>query len=323
MHFHRWLHLLTIAGALLAHGVAAQPFPNKPIRLVVPYPPGGGTDVTARVIAAPLSASLGQSVIIDNRPGASGLIGTDFVAMSEPDGYALLMFADINTIAPALYPQAKSDPVSDFAPIAQLAIGPLVIFATPALAINSFQDLVKYARERPDALSYASPGNGSAQHLAMERLKLDANIKITHIPYKGGAQAITDVIGGQVPLGIIGLSAALPHIQAGKVKAIAVTSSVRSPLLPQVPTIAESGFSGFEAVQWFGIVAPARTPGAVIAFLHTEFVKALRDPTVVRRLSELGLALTPEKSVAEFGAFISLDTKRWPAIVRTVGIKAD
>lgn len=311
--------LLTLA----CWGAAAQDFPAKAIRLVVPYPPGGGTDVTARLVATPAAAALGQSIIVDNRPGASGLVGTDLVAAAQPDGYTLLLFADANTIAPALYPQAKNDPVTGFVPIAQLAIGPLVIFAHPSVPVTSVNELIQYARTRSDGLSYASPGNGTAQHLAMERFKLEAKIKILHVPYKGGGQAITDVVGGQVPLGILGLSAALPHIRAGKIKAIAVTDAVRSSLLPDVPTVAEAAIPGFEAVQWFGIVAPARTPRPIVERLHAEFTKALRDPAVISRLQDLGLKPTPDKTAEEFATFIREDARRWPAIVQAVGVKLD
>lgn len=318
----RFRHLLLVS-LLISSATVAQPFPSKPIKLVVPYPPGGGTDATARAIAVPVGAALGQPMVIENRPGASGLLGTDLVADSAPDGYTLLLFADANTIAPALYPKVNHDPVTDFEPVAQLAIGPLVIFANPAVPVSSIKELIQYARSNADALSYASPGNGTAQHLAMERLKLEGKIKMLHVPYKGGGQAIIDVIGGQVPLGILGLSAALPHLRAGKIKAIAITDTTRSPLLPDVPTVAEAGVAGFEAVQWFGIVAPAKTPKPIVARLHAEFARALRDPTIASRLTDLGLKTTPDKSEAEFAAFIRDDAKRWPKLIQTIGIKLE
>jgi len=323
MFMQKTLRHLGLLFILACCGAAAQEFPSKTIRLIVPYPPGGGTDVTARLVALPAAAALGQPIIIDNRPGASGMVGTDLVAAAPPDGYTLLLFADANTIAPALYPQVKNDPVTSFVPIAQLAIGPLVIFAHPDVPITSMKDLMQYVRTRPDGLSYASPGNGTAQHLAMERLKLEASLKILHVPYKGGGQAITDVLGGQVPLGILGLSAALPHIRAGKLRAIAVTDAVRSSLLPDVPTIAEAAIPGFQAVQWFGIVAPAGTPRAIVERLHTEFTKALRDPAVISRLQDLGLKPTPNNTTEQFATFIREDARRWPAIVRAVGVKLD
>lgn len=303
--------------------IIAASYPIKPIQMVVPYPPGGGTDATARAIAVPVGLALGHSIVIENRPGASGMVGTDLVASAPPDGYTLLMFADTNTIVPALSTSVKHDPTKAFQPIAQLAIGPLVIFAHPSLPADSIQALVKLARDKPGILSYASAGNGSAQHLAMERLKLETNIKIEHVPYKGGGQAVIDVIGGQVPLGILGLSAALPHIRSGKLKALAVTDSVRASLLPDIPTIAETVVPGFQAVQWFGVVAPSGTPAAIVERLHTEFVKALKIADVEKRLNELGLKSTPERSVDDFTRFIREDAARWPPIVKAAGVKMD
>jgi len=315
--------MVVLCACMATFAAAAQTFPTKPIRLVVPYPPGGGTDATARVLALSAGASLGQPIVVENRPGASGMLGTDLAAAAPADGYTLLMFADTNTIIPSLSANVKSDPVKSFQPIAQVAIGPLVIFANPGLPVDSLTAMVRMAKEKPGSLSYASSGNGSAQHLAMERLKLEAGITIEHVPYKGGGQAVIDVMGGSVPIGILGLSAVIPHIRAGKLKALAITDSTRSSLLPDVPTVAEALLPGFEAVQWFGIVAPAGTPAPIVAQLHAEFTKALRDPEVARRLADLGLKTTPERSPVEFARFIERDYARWPPIIRAVGVKID
>lgn len=315
--------LIALAVAMMSAVARADAWPDRPIRLVVPYPPGGGTDATARIVSAPIAQALGQPLVIENRPGASGLVGTDFVAASAPDGYTILMFADTNTIAPALYAKVMSDPVKDFAPIVQIAIGPLVIFANPTVPVNSIQELIEYARKQPGKLSYASPGNGSAQHMAMERLKLETGIKIQHVPYKGGGQAITDVIGGHVQLGVLGLSAVLPYIKSGKIKPLGITDLRRSALLPNVPTIAESAVPQFQAIQWFGIVAPAKTPPDIVAKLYSAFQKALKEPAVDQRLGELGLTVTPDRSTADFARFIRDDVARWPGIVKAVGVKLD
>ena len=323
MNLSSRLRLVLVLVALICSTAQAETYPTKPIRLVVPYPPGGGTDAVARVVTTPMTGSLGQPLVIENRPGASGLVGTDFAGAADPDGYTLLMFADANTIAPALYAHVNHDPVRDFVPVAELATGPLLIFATRSAPFDTMPELITYARSHPGMLSYASPGNGTAQHLAMERLKMEGAINVLHVPYKGGGQAITDVIAGRVPLGILGLSAALQHVRSGAIKPIAITDSSRSPLLPDVPTVSEAGLPGFEAVQWMGIVAPAKTPKAIVDLLHDAFAKALRDPVVAGRIKDLGLKATPERSSEDFAAFIRDDAKRWPAVVKAVGVKLD
>ncbi|MBA3504206.1 MAG: tripartite tricarboxylate transporter substrate binding protein [Betaproteobacteria bacterium] len=317
------LTAVTLATSLIAMGLEAQEFPSKPLHLVVPYPPGGGTDATARTLAVPLSASLKQSVVVENRAGSSGMIGTDFVAKAAPDGYTLVVFTDTNTIAPALYSNLTHDPIKDFEPIAQLGFGPLVIFAHPSLSVASLPELIEYARLNPALLSYASPGNGSAQHLAFEMLKLATKIDVKHIPYKGGGQALNDVVAGHVPLGILGLSAALPQIKLGRIKPLAVTGRSRSLALPQVTTVAETAVPNFEAVQWFAIMAPRGTPSGIVGRLHSEISKALREPAVQDRMASLGLETTPERTPKELATFLSDDLRRWPPIVKSAGIKLD
>ena len=316
--------LAVIAALLLPLAASSQEFPGKPIRIIVPFPPGGVMDVTTRTVAAPLGDALGQSILIENRPGGGGNIGTDSVARAAPDGYTLLVVGDHNTIAPALYSKLTYDIVKDFAPITNLVVGSHVLVAHSSLPINSVKELIEQARKRPGELSYASPGSGTAQHLGGEMFKAMAGgLQITHIPYKGGGQAISDVVGGQVKLGVLGLAPVLPHLKSGKLKALGVTGKRRVAILPDVPTIAESGLPGFETVQWYGVVAPAGTPSAVISKLYAELVKAVRRPAVVERLAAVGMEVMPSASPAEFASFIREDVTKWPAVVKTAGAKVD
>jgi tripartite-type tricarboxylate transporter receptor subunit TctC len=315
--------LSAIAAAAVTFAAAAQDFPSKPIRLIAPFPPGGVLDVSARAVAAPLQESIGQSVIVENRPGSGGNIGTDSVARAAPDGYTLLVMGDHNTIAPALYSKLSYDIVKDFAPITNLVVGSHVLVAHASLPIGSVKELIEQAKKRPGELSYASPGNGTAQHLGAEMLKVMAGVDIAHIPYKGGGQAIGDVVGGQVKLGMLGLAPVLPHLKSGKLKALGVTGRKRVAVLPDVPTIAESGLPGFETIQWYGIAAPAGTPPAVIQKLHAELVKAVRQPAVVERLAAVGMEVAPSASPADFARFIREDMGKWPAVVKTAGAKVD
>jgi len=302
----------------------AQDFPNRPIRMIVPFPPGGVMDVTTRAVAAPLQESLGQSVLIENRAGGGGNIGTEVVARSAPDGYTLLVIGDHTTIAPALYSHLSYDFLKDFAPITNLVTGSHVLVAHSSLAINNVQQLIAEAKKHPGQLSYASPGSGTAQHLGAEMLKTMAGgLEITHIPYKGGGQAITDVVAGQVKLGMLGLAPALPHIKSGKLKALGVTGTKRVAVLPDVPTIAESGLPGFVTLQWYGVAAPAGTPQPVIRKLYAELVKALQHPATVERLTAVGMEVAPSASPAEYAAFIREDMAKWPAVVKSAGARVD
>lgn len=310
--------------ALLPLSLHAQEYPTKSIRLVVPFAPGGVMDLTARSIAAPLGEQLGQSVVVDNRPGGGGNIGADAVAKSPADGYTLMVLGDNNTIAPALYAKLNHDVVKDFAPIANLVTGSHILVAHPSLAVNGIRELVDYAKKHPKELSYASPGNGTAQHLGAELFKAMAgNLDITHIPYKGGGQAIGDIVGGQVKLGMLGLAPAIPHLKAGKLKALGVTGKKRVGILPDVPTIADQGLPDFETLQWYGIVAPAGTPAAIIARLHAELLKAARSPVFVERLSAAGMDVVPSPRPEDFARFIRDDLPKWPAVVKAAGARVD
>jgi tripartite-type tricarboxylate transporter receptor subunit TctC len=315
--------LLCALAGLLPAVASAQAYPSKPVRLVVPYPPGGVVDVTTRAIALPLTEGLGQQIVVENRPGGGGNIATDFVARAAPDGYTLLIFADTNTIAPSLYPKLNHDPVKDFAPITMLAAGSHILVAHPSVPAGNLKELIALAKQKPGALAYASPGNGTAQHLGTEMLKTMAGINLTHVPYKGGGQAISDVVGGQVPLGMLGLAPALPHIKSGRLKAIAVTGRKRTPVLPEVPTMIESGLPGFSTTLWLGAVAPAGTPAPVIQKLHAEFVKAAHNPAVIERLAAVGLEPATNATPQEFAALIREEIARWTPIVKASGAKPD
>ena len=307
--------------ALLSIGAYAQQFPvkGKPINLVVTFAAGGAMDLTARSMAAVMTESFGQ-VIVENRTGGGGLIGTDYVARAAPDGYTLLMFADVNVIAPAVYPKLNHDPIKDFAPITNTILGTHLILAHPSVKANTLKELIELAKREPGKLTFGSPGTATPQHLAGELFKQQAGgLDIQHVPYRGGGQLITDLVGGQIPLGMLGLPPSLPHIKAGKLKAFAVTARKRSPSLPDVPTVEEAGLPGYETVQWFGPVAPAGTPRPVIERLHAEFTKALRNPVVVERLGAAGLEVAPSASPEAYAAFIRAEYERWPAIVKAAG----
>lgn len=306
---------------LTAHG---QEYPTKPVRLIVPFAPGGVMDLTARSIASPLGEALGQAVVVENRPGGGGNIGTDAVAQAAPDGYTLLMAGDNNSIAPALYAKLNHDVMRDFAPISNLVTGAHIFVAPLSLPASSIRELAALAKARPGALSYASPGNGTAQHLGGEMFKLMAGgLQITHIPYKGGGQAIGDVVGGQVSFGVLGLAPVIPHLKGGKLKALGVTGKRRVAILPDVPTIAESGVPNFETLQWYGVVAPAATPAPIIARLHAELLKAARTQAFVDRLTAAGMDVVTSPQPEDYQRFIRDDMAKWPSVVKAAGARVD
>jgi tripartite-type tricarboxylate transporter receptor subunit TctC len=268
-----------------------------------------------------MSENIGQQVIVENRTGAGGLVGTDYVARAAPDGYTVLMYADANAIAPAIYKKLNHDPVKDFAPITNTILGTHIIVAHPSVKADTLKELIALVKGGAK-LSFGSPGTGTPQHLAGELFKQQAGkLDITHVPYRGGGQLIIDLVSGQVPLGLIGLPPTLPHIKAGKLKVLAVTARTRSRSLPDVPTVEEAGLPGYETIQWFGPVAPAGTPEPVISTLYGHFVKALKHPTVVERLTKAGLDVAPSASPKAYGEFIRAEVARWPAIVKAAGIK--
>ncbi len=307
--------------AFTAACAAAQGYPAKPVRFVVPYAPGGSTDTLARTIGVKLTDLLGQQVVVDNRPGASGNIGMDIVAHALPDGYTIVLGYIANlAIDPSLYAKMPYDPVRDFAPITELASSPNVLVAHPSVPVTSFKDLLVKAKQ--GQFNFASAGVGSVGHLTGELLNQMAGIRMVHVPYKGSGQAVTDLLGGHVQLMFSGFSSTLPHIKAGRLRALAVTGAQRSPAAPDVPTIAESGFPGFEATAWYGVLAPAKTPKPVVSRLHNEIVKVLQEPDVKNRLTGLGFEIvgsTPE----QFSAYIKSEIKKWAKAVKASGAKPD
>ena len=309
--------LLPIAAPAFAQ---ASPYPEKPIRLVVGFAPGGFTDVLARQIGQKLATSLGQPVIVDNKPGATGTIGADVVAKSKPDGYTLLLahFAS-NSVAPALYPKLSYDVLKDFTPIARVASTPMVLVVNAALPVNDLAGFIDYARKKPGELSYASSGSGTAQHLAAAQFMQVTQTKLVHIPYKGSGPAMSDLLGGQVHLNFESPPNVLPHLKTGKLKALAVTGLARLPQLPSVPTMDEAGLARFEMTQWFGIMGPANLPKPIVARLHAEVMAALKQPDIVDKIRAQGadtLGGTPD----QFVAFLKADSEKWAKLVKDAGI---
>ena len=309
--------------AALSPVAAAQNYPTKPIRLVVPFPAGGTTDILARAAAQKLSEALGQQVVVDNRPGAGGNIGADIVAKSAPDGYTLLMgTVGTHAINPSLYTKMPYDHFKDFVPVVLVAGVPNVLVVTPSLPVNSVQDLIKLAKDKPGQINFASSGSGTSIHLSGELFKTMTGVEMTHVPYKGSSPALTDLMGGQVQLMFDNLPSALPQIRGGKLRALAVTSTKRAPALPDVPTMAESGLPGFEASSWFGVLAPAGTPPAVVTRINTEINKWLQSPEAREQLLGQG-AEAAGGSPQQFVAHIRAETEKWAKVVKASGAKAD
>jgi tripartite-type tricarboxylate transporter receptor subunit TctC len=307
----------------IATCASAQNYPTKPIRLVVPFPPAGTTDILAREVGQRLSEALGQPVVIDNRPGAAGNIGSEIVAKSAPDGYTLLMCTvSSHAINPGLYSKVPYDHIKDFAPIALVARVPNVLEVTPSLPVNTVADLIKLAKEKPGQINFASSGSGTSIHLSGELFKTMAGVDMVHVPYKGSAPAITDLVGGQVQVMFDNLPSSIGQIKAGKLRAIAVTSAERAAALPNVPTIAESGLPGFEATSWFGVLAPAGTPPEIVKRLNAEIVKWLQSPEAREKLLSQG-AVPAGGSPEEFGAYIRTETDKWAKVIKASGAKVD
>jgi tripartite-type tricarboxylate transporter receptor subunit TctC len=316
---------LLTAGSAAAQGNTAAPpaYPVKPIRLVVPFTPGGSTDILARAIGLELTRAWGQAVVIDNVPGAGGSLGADKVAKATPDGYTLLM-GHIGTLAvnPSLYPALPYDPVKSFAPVAWVARVPNVLVVNPQVAARSVKELVALAKSRPGQLNYGSGGNGSAANLATEYFKLQTGTSLLHIPYRGTAPAINDLIGGQIQLLFTGAPAVLSQIRNGQLRALAVSSPQRLPALPDLPTVAEAGYRDFEADQWYGVVAPAGTPRDVITRLNTQINLSLNSPELKARLSSEGAVATPTTPEA-FGKHIASEIARWKPVIQSGRVKTD
>lgn len=298
-------------------------YPNKPIHLIVTFPPGGSADAVVRLLIPRLNDKLGQSVVVDNRPGAGGNIGLGVVAKAPADGYTLgVGAAGALSANPSLYAQMPFNPLTDFKPVTMLAAIPFVIIGHPSLAPRTLQEVIALARAQPERMSIAHGGNGTAMHLTSELFAQMANLKIAQIPYRGSGPVALDVLSGQVPLGVADLPATLQHIRAGKLVALAVTTAQRLPQLPDVPTVAEAGLPGYESTGWFGVVAPAGTPKAIITRLNAEFTAVLNDDAVRANLRAQGVEPAPTTAEA-FGTYIGTETAKWGKVIRTANIKLD
>ena len=316
--FKRWFALAVFAAAQ----ALAQPYPSKPVRIVVPYPPGGFNDTLGRTLADKMQKDWGQTVVVENRPGANTVIGTDYVAKAPADGYTLLVVAFPFAVTPSLIRDMPYDTLKDFQPVVLAATSPNLLVVNPDVPIHSVQELIAAAKAKPRSLSYASTGNGSSNHISMELFKTMAGVDIVHIPYKGSAPAVTDLLGGQVQVMFDNVPNVLQHVKAGKLRALAVTSSMRTPLAPGIPTVAEAGVPGYDLSVWFGLVAPAATPRDVVQKLNAECLKILAMPDVRERFLAQGVepvGSTPE----QFGEHIRAQMAKWAKVVRDAGVKAE
>jgi tripartite-type tricarboxylate transporter receptor subunit TctC len=307
---------------VLAGTAGAQSWPAKPVRMIVPFPPGGGIDGVARLLSPKLSEQLGQQVIIDNRTGAGGTLGTELVAKAAPDGYTLLATFASHAMNAALYQNLAFDTVADLAPITLIATVPNLLVVNPALPVKTVTDLIALAKKRPGEILYASVGSGTPAHLSAELFNLMAGVKMTHVPYKGAAPSIVALISGETQLTFTTVLVALPYVQAGRLRAIGVCSLKRSPVMPEVPTIDASGLKGYESTAWYGLLAPVKTPAGLIEQLNREAVKAIHTPEV--RDSFLKLGAEPVGSTPDvFGKLIRADIEKWTKVVKATGAKVD
>ena len=305
-----------------APGVFAQAYPSKPVRIVVPFAPGGGTDILTRIMLPKLTEALKQQLIVDNRPGAGSQIGTDIVAKAPPDGYTLLMVDTAFMTNPSLYSKIPYNSEKDFAPVSLAATGPVIMIVHPSVPVRTVKELVALARAKPGALNFASGGPGSSTHLGVELLKYVAKIDLVHIPYKGTGPAVADVLGGQVTMMFAGISSVKQHAESGRLRAIAVTGEKRSPAMPSVPTFAEAGMRQVDASSYWGALAPARTPPEIVTRLGTAMAQVLKAPDVRDKLVELGfvpIGGTP----AEFAALIAAETDKWGKVIKAAGVRLD
>jgi len=324
MRHHKPLITAALLAALApAQSAVAQSYPTKPIRWIVTYPPGGPTDVVARAIGAKLTEAWGQQIIIDNRAGAGGMIGTELGARAAPDGYTLLFGTSAGmTINPALQSRLPYDPVKDFAPVSLLVINPQLLVLNPTVPANSVKELVALAKAKPGQLNYASVGQGSPNHLGMELLKALTGTNIVHVPYKGTGPAITDLLGGQVQLMFNSMPTVLPLVRSGKLRALAVGSTQRISAIADIPTVAESGVPGFENVTWYGMFAPAKTPREIVNKLNAQVVRILAEPDMAQRLSSQGAeprSSTPD----ELAKFMRVEFERWAKVIKSAGVKVE
>ena len=312
--------LLWLVAALFLQTAYGQSWPAKPVRFVVPFPPGGSTDVAARSLADKLSAALGQPVIVDNRAGANGAIGTNEVARAAPDGYTILFAADPVTTLQFVVKNLGFDPLRDFAPVTQVTTQPLALAVHPSVPARTVREFIAYAKANPGKLSFCHSGTGSGQHLSGELFKKMAGIDMVHVPYKGGGPAVQDLIAGQVPVGVLGSTPLIPHHKSGRIRILAFTSLERFPVLPEIPTLHESGLAGFDTAQWLGLLAPRGTRDEVVQRLYLETAKVLAVPEVRERLMQAALQPVGSKP-AEFAAVMRADIERWGKLARELGIE--
>jgi tripartite-type tricarboxylate transporter receptor subunit TctC len=315
----RWCAALLF---LSSPAILAEDYPTRPIRFVVPFPPGAATDALARIIGQKLAEGVGQSVVVDNRAGAGGIMGTEVVAKAVPDGYTLLMAGAAHAINASLYSRLPFDPQRDFAAVTLVAFLPNVLVAYPGVPATNVRELIALAKAKPGQLNYASGGSGSTAHLAMELLKTSAGIDVVHVPYKGGGQAMNDLLGGQVSLLFTSLYSAQSQVKAGKLRALGIASAKRTPFAPEVPTIAESGLPGYEVIAWYGVMVPGQTPPATIARLHAEIAKGLKTPDSEARFASQGAELVISTPPV-FAAHVRAEIAKWAKVVKATGARVD
>ncbi|MCC6532508.1 MAG: tripartite tricarboxylate transporter substrate binding protein [Burkholderiales bacterium] len=314
--------IMAVVALAAGSGGFAADFPTKPIRLIVPFAPGGSNDIMARITGQKFSASLGQQVIVDNRPGASGIVGTELAAKAPADGYTLLMMSLTLSVNPSLYRKLPYDTLKDLAPISLVASAPLMLVVNPALPAKSVKEFIDHAKAHPGKLNFGSGGRGTTPHLAGEMLKAMAGLQMTHVPYKGGGPALADLVGGQIQLMLENIPSTLPFVKAGKLRALAVSGTARSPLVPELPTLDEAGLKGYEIVGWNGLFYPAGTSPILVKTIHSQTVAMLAQPDVKERLAALG-AEAAGSSPAEFAAFVRAEIAKWARIVKLAGLKAE
>lgn len=313
---------LLVCAALAPLNAAAQSYPSRPVKIIVPFSPGTAADIVARQLGPRLAEMWGQAVVVENQGGAGGVLGAATVAKAAPDGHTLLMVGINHVINPSLYKDMPYDTLRDFKPIVRVAVAPLAIVAHPTLPANSIRELIALAKAQPKTIVYGSGGNGSVTHLSFELLKQKAAIDMTHVPYKGISQMMTDVLGNHIPLASPAVASALPHAKAGKVKVLAVTSGKRSSSLPDVPTVAEAGFADYDISAWNGLLAPARTPDDIVAKIHADVVKVAQSKEFIEQLQSQAMDVDL-KSPAEFRAYLGSELDKWAKVVKESGAKLD
>ena len=322
--FNTAIRILFAAALLLSAVATAQPYPNKPVRLVIGFPPGAFTDVMARMLAEHLGNVYGQQVVVDNKPGAASTIAADIVSKARADGYTLLFgHMNSNAVAPALFPKLAYDPAKDFIAVTNVAFVSLMLVVNPSLPANDVKSFIALAKSRAEPLRFASSGNGSSQHLAAELFMQMTGSKMIHIPYKGSMQAAVDLISGQVDLNFDGVGSSLQFVRAGKLKVLGVATAKRVALIPEVPTIIEAGLPGFTAASWFGVFAPTGTPPEIVARLSDDINGFLKSPEVIKKVTDIGGELAPPNTSTDYAKFVQSETARWSKLIREANIKAE